>query len=319
MKYKRKEGRMKKDLIFNVPLNILKLYIEHLDVKSSIMLLCSSKKMRELEIFIQKKRLLSMRELISGLLTLGKSVNDFINNNGTRCDMLSVILRKLIYTSSTITYHSNPFNDGPNLCNQEYNTLRDEIGSHMSWHKFNTLLENAQFEFRGFKIIIDDPSERQELDDFKNALITRYFGDNTNFNMYTQVGEFYIDIYFANNEVSFDLYRYEDLEWEYLGEYIREEQIQGTGLKMKSNSLVLNINDDIVVDNVSETIVKLIEMVFPENDILNGGYQSNINLWSSKTEECWILRETLKQQHEIKNYENEMQTIVNKFVSAFMI
>jgi hypothetical protein len=260
-----------------------------------------------------------MRELISGLLTLGKSVNDFINSNNTRRDMLSVILRKLIYTSSTITYHSNPFNDdGPHLCNQEYNTLRDEIGSHMSWHKFNTLLENAQFEFRGFTIIIDNPSERQELDDFKNALISRYFGEDTNFNMYTQVGEFYIDIYFANNELTFDLYRYEDLEWEYLGEHIREEQIQGTGLKMKSNSLALNIKDDIVVDNVSEIIVKFIETIFPENDILNGGYQSNINLWSSKTEECWILRQTLNQQHVIKDYENEMQAIVNKFKYAFM-
>jgi hypothetical protein len=317
LKRKQKEGRMKQDLIFNVPLNILNVYVEHLDIKSSIMLLCSSRKMSELTHFIQRKRLHSMKELISELITLGKSINNYINSHNTRRDMLSVILRKLIYTSSTITYHYNPLNvDGPHLCNQEYNTLCDEIGENMSWYKFNALLENAQFEFRGFNIIIDDPSERKELDDFKNALLSRYFGEDTCFNMYTQVGNFYIDIYFSNNEISFDLYRYCDLEWEYLGEHITEEQIQGTGLKRKNNSLILNINDDDDVD-VSETIVKLIEMIFPENDILNGGYQSQINLWSSKTEECWILRETLNHQFAIKDYENEMQRIVNKFTSDF--
>lgn len=307
-------------LLLDVPSSVRKIYMEVLDVKSAAMLVCTCSKYAQDKVFVKNKKHASMIKLFDDFVSLGQSTYEYLNSVVAQNAMMSDILRKLIYTSVTIDYHTDEAAmHGPQLCYQEYQTICHQLCEELqiTWFKCNTLLENAQFEYRGYNIIGLNERERELLDTVKDKLHSRYFGDDDDeisINIYAQLGDFYIDLQFCNSEITLDVYKNtsED-KWEYVGDLVTADDILHSNISMQSGTFVWNMSHTCQ----TKYIVDLIEKHFADNKLLTGGGHSSMSIWSNETENCFILREVINQHKMLRGYENDVSYLANQFKFAY--
>jgi hypothetical protein len=309
----------KTKLLLEVPTSVMKAYLEMLDVKSAAMLIASCRQYANERIFVKNKKIASMNKLLEDFIELAASTYKYMNSYATRYAMMSDILRKLIYTSVTINHHTDESTmHGPQLCYQEYEDICTEFCQEeeldLTWHKLNSLLENAQFEFRGFNIIGISPAERELLDTIKERLFARYFDSDMTVNIYTQMGDFYMDINVSNNEITVDIYRSHEDTWQYLGEAaVSEEDLEGSNIIISNGTFVWNIEHE----SQCKYITSILEKYYPHNNILVGGDQATMSFYNSHTEDCFVLREVINQHKLLKGYESNVSYTANQFKFAY--
>jgi hypothetical protein len=203
------------NLILGVPSEVVKCYAQYLDLKSLVMFHCASKTSCDRQ-YLRYSEERAIQRMLDGIVGVCKDILNIVSSREGQNRMLANILRKLIYVSvSDVTPHTNN-SIATTQTLTEYNAILDHITNEMdiSMYTFNELLEDAQFEFRGFNIINITKERRDDLDKVKSMIQEWYFSKPFTVHTYSTFGTTCVELD-CNKEVAmFDVHRHMNEEAE---------------------------------------------------------------------------------------------------------
>jgi hypothetical protein len=332
----------RRNLVLDVPQEILFEYLKHMDVKTSIMFIATCKKTKALdEQFIEEQPKLSVKKTIDGLssiiegyFTVLKGMHYHLMHDGLRDDMMSNILRKLIYTSVSNSLHIMGVQSTVvfEQCQIEYNRVFMYFVEQMdiSIVEFNNLLEDAQFEYRGYNIININEEKRNQLNQFKQLLKSLYFTGQYTVQATIQYNEVCMEVYYDGEQCVFDIHRHPEGQHEglliFLQDFVSVWATTAEGrLKERYDSAQISIVDDQLQwskdsQEAPSIIAELIIKLMPEQQFYKGGLVSNVEIWNVVMEDNWLLNEVVTETMERYKYEqllvNASYQIVEDFKST---
>lgn len=307
------------NLILDVPHEILSEYMRHMDVKTTLMFLATCKRTQSLDIQVTPKpsvakKIEGLGNIISDYVDVVKSMHATLMSERVRDEMMANILRKLIYTS--VSHGSHYINGGSIIafdqCRAEYERLFLYFVEQMDMSKasFNNILEDAQFEFRGFSIINISDARRQELDMFKDLLKGWYFHGDYTAQANIQYNDTCMEIYADGEMIVFDVHRhattdsddgdvgglvfFQDLVEEWMNWTDRDrlrDAFDQTDIQIEHNRLQWPMNDTKAPRVVAELIIRLM----PDPMFYTGGEVFNTEVWNSIMEDNWLLHEVVNE------------------------
>jgi hypothetical protein len=198
-------------LLEMLPEELLRKCAERLDAKSCAMVSSTCKTMHMVckDVAINKTQD-ALGTMINEIVRLMVSIQNEISSEGLQTKLLADILRKLIFVSVSNAQNT----DGTSRiaftnCMSEYQRLQEYFADTMnlSWFEFNNLLEDSQFEFRGFNIIGLSQVKRDILDAFKQHLQSIYFSDSFIIHSYITLDNMSMELNYDTNEICFDIHK----------------------------------------------------------------------------------------------------------------
>jgi hypothetical protein len=337
------------NLIDDVPREILMEYLQHMDVKTSIMFMSTCKKIRSLdEPQVNKAGLeiahkTSMTKKIQGLsnimrdyIAVLKSMYNTLMSEEARDNMMANLLRKLIYTSVSSEIHF--VNGGSTIafdqCRAEYDRLylyfTEQMAINMT--QFNNLLEDAQFEYRGFKIVNISNEQRHDLDTFKELLKGWYFDGEYTTQATIQYDDTCIEIHNDGEMLVFDIHRHandSDEEQNQNGLIFFQDRVESWSkttdngrlkeafeqakITVKNNRLQWPIENEDAPHVIAELIINLM----PDPLFYTGGEAFDIELWNIILEENWLLHEVVKETMDRYGFEEALCRASFQIVDEF--
>jgi hypothetical protein len=288
------------DVIHNVPQEILIKYFDVLPLKPATKLASSSKWLYQLlSCRIRTKEKESVVEMLCNIIhSLKVFYNDLTSANRMH-NILSFMLRRLIHTTAVYdTIHDADLNFAfSTKYNEEYNNTFLHVSEEMEMNikEFNTYMENAQFEYRGFNIIGMPQSERHRLTDFKNVIETRYFNEPFKLQAYLAFeNNVFMEIIFDGEFIEFDFHhrRVEDGQWVFI-----DQAINQTGFVLKH---AREINRMLCFQHENkEAMNEIVDIMFSlfgtcvEGCLVKGAEQTNVSIWNTMYEENVVLAESI--------------------------
>jgi len=358
IKYKEMEGHhttaAMTNLIFDVPKEILTEYLGYMDVKTSLMFMSMCKRTKALdkpkvtEAGIEiapkasvMKKILGLGNIVRDYVSVLHSIHTTVMSDVARDHMMANILRKLIYMSVSVETHF--VNDGNTLafgqCRAEYDRLYLYFAEQMGISKgyFNNLLEDAQFEYRGFKIINISENQRRDLDTFKDLLKGWYFEGGYTAQATIQYCDTCIELHNDGETLIFYIHRHsndgdEEQHQNGCGLVFFQDRVEAwskitdTGrLKEAFEQAKITINDNrlewpIENEHAPYVIAELIINLMPDPMFYTGAEAFDIELWNIILEQNWILYEVMKETTDRYGFEEALCRasfqIVDDFTSS---
>lgn len=310
------------EIIQSAPIEILTKYFEALPLKSAIKFASCCKTLQNLMgPLVNNKEKQTLGTILSNMIYTLKSFHRDFTSPEAKHGMLSLMLRRLIHTSAIYDVVDNAETLFPNHSKyyDEYNTMflyvNEEI--EMDVKEFNTMLENAQFEYRGFTIIGLPFHQRQRLNNFKNVIETKYFSEPFRIQTYLAYeNNAFIEIVFDGEYVDFDFHmrRPSDGQWIFIDQEINRLQ--------KPLSYVSEINRMICFHYLnSEAIKEIVDLLYDlfassvRGELVKGAEQTNVSIWNDVYEDNAVLAETIHSYMENYNIEAMIHNISHNAIS----
>lgn len=299
------EDEQHKNIITDVPPELVKCYAQYLDLKSLVMFNCACKTTRDAE-GLKTSEVLALQGMLDGVVTLSKEILDIVSTREGQDRLLANILRKLIYISvSDLTSHSHETLASTQTLS-EYNALMESVTHEMdiSLYVFNDLLEDAQFEFRGFNIINICKERRDDLNKIKALVRARYFSKPFTVHTYSTFGATCIEFNCNVEKAMFDVHQHLD-----------EETSDMMFLNDKVTSLVAEHPDDELVRRMAGSIemvhymmhwniesrdathvmASLMTRLMDCSPFYKGSSEICMELWNDTMEENWVLSQVVEE------------------------
>ena len=288
------------ELIHNVPTELLIKYFDNCDLKTSIRFAsCSSTLQTIFGSLITTKEKNDVIKIITDVIAALKLFHDELTCMQTRNGLLSFMLRRLIYTTSI--YDTLDPTDSNILhyskYQEEFNDIFLHINEemHMGMNEFNTLMENAQFEYRGFTIIGLPPEQRHRLTIFKQILEVRYFNEPFKIQTYfAYANNVFIEIIFDGEYVEFDFHirESESGQWIFIDQAIASSQLQLTYVEEKNRMMRFHNQNNSAISELVGIIFNLFNSSVKGN-IVRGAEQTNVSIWNNIYEENTLFAESI--------------------------
>lgn len=315
------------NLLLSVPPEIVQLYKKHLDLKSCIMLSCTCKATSCPEPINQREEE-AVYKLIDGVVNLTREVHDVFCTPSGRSKLIARMLRKLIFVS--VSDINSAVDSAANMehCRQEYMALYAYVAEDMQINitAFNNMLEDAQFEFRGFSIIGMNPLKREQLDTFKKLVEDKYFDNPFLVHTYLSFGTMFVELNFDGSNVSFDIHQQHETggyNWMFLQDTIIE-WMEVCDSHHKNDKLYQEyLKSDITVSlNMVQWLVgsgeqqsqkvmtNLVRTLMPYKALYMGCTHTTLEVWNDTFENNWLLADVMHEvlQHEMYNDRLKMIT-----------
>jgi hypothetical protein len=267
-----------------------------------------------------QKKIDGLSSIIKGYFTVLKGMHYHLMHNGLRDDMMSNILRKLIYTSVSNSSHIMGVQSTVvfEQCQTEYNRLFLYFVEQMDITivEFNNLLEDAQFEYRGYNIININETKRNQLNHFKQLLKSIYFSGLYTVQATIQYNEVCMEVYFDGEQCVFDIHRHPEGQHEGLLVFLQDmvsawrPTAEGRLKDMYDMAQISIVDDQLQWPMDSQdapyVIAELITKLMPEPQFFKGGLVSDVEIWNGVMEENWLLNEVVTETMERYKYEELM-------------
>lgn len=316
------------NLILDVPQEILQLYTYFLDLKSNVMFNCVCRKTND-------KRTIKTNEYntlshMFGLITnlIGNLQNVFSTQEG-QDKLLAVMLRRLIYTSVSDISSQTEVPYVTTRTFAEYTRLMTTITEKMdiSVLDFNNLLEDAQFEFRGFSIINITDDRRNKINEIKSIIRDQYFSKEFTIHTCTTFGDMYVEFQCNNNNFTIDVHeRLDDdlFTWMFLTDSVRSMISNGCvhPILSKLKSQNIQVSDSMIswqrnnYDNLY-LLSDLVHDIMDCSSIFKGCDDNILEVWNDTMEVNWLLRETVKEVQVCGMYLEMLKDITNAVQDKF--
>lgn len=290
----------------NVPLEVIGSINDHLDLKSSIHLGTVSKLFREpISEKLRDKEEETLNKMLQLVSQQIKFVHSQMTSENSKAEVLANLLRRLIWTTTTVDEEPPDTLAGiQSHCMQEYDNLHLYVCEEMdlSWEMYNTLMENAQFEYRGFQIVGLHPHIRNDLDNFKELVETRYYDDDFKIHVYISfANDTYIEMIFDGQQLSCDVHTRIEERWHFITDMLENTEKH---LFMKDNMIVFDANnEDEAIRELCQVIMTKIRPRISSN-LFKGAESVNVSIWNSVYEENVVFASTIDKWMSKFNTEN---------------
>ena len=285
-------------LIQDAPKEIIHHYFEALDLKSAIKFASCSKSLQELlNQYILSKEINTVFECLQTIVYQLATFYEGLMSYEGKKGMLAYMLRRMIHTTAIYDTIDDEVNTTYTKYYDEYNNLFLYVNEEMEMDlkEFNTYLENAQFEYRGFNIIGQPHDQRSKLDTFKSIIEARYFNEPFKLQAYFAfLNNMFIEVIYDGETVEFDFHmrRSEDGQWIFIDHVITETNTQLKHVKEKNRMLCFSASDDDAIKEVIEILYTLFNNVV-KGVIVQGAEQTTLSVWNNVYEENVLLAETI--------------------------
>ncbi len=288
------------EVIHSVPQEILTKYFDALPLKTSIRFASSSKWLHKLlGGHVKMKEKESIVEMLCHIIhTLKVFYNDLTSVNRMNI-MLSFMLRRLIHTTAVYdTINDADLNFALSTkYNDEYNNLFLHVSEEMEMNikEFNTYMENAQFEYRGFNIIGLPTNERNRLNTFKHVIETRYFNEPFKLQAYLAFeNNVFMEFIFDGECVEFDFHyrRVEDGQWVFIDQAINQAGFSLEHAREINRMLCFQHDNKKAVIEIVDIMFSLFGTCVNEC-LVRGAEQTNVSIWNTVYEENIVLAESM--------------------------
>lgn len=305
-KHTRNMEQQAPNLLLDVPIEVMKLYFNHLDFQSTVMLSCVC------QVTLDKSKIFAKEEeyftrLINDTVALVKNAYSVVTSIEGKKKLLASMLRKLIYTSVT-ELNDNIIDDShaSRMCKVEYDALYQVVTQalHVNIQAFNNMLEDAQVEYRGLSIIGLNTQRRTELDEFKRIVETRYFGNPFSIHTYISYKNIFIELNFDGVNISYDIHVQDDdesVEWMFFQDRVEEWAVKQSQCdKSNQDPLYKDYlksiidNEDVMSFNVNDAkaplvIAQLIRKIMKYKPMFKGTHKAKLEFWNEEVQNNWLL------------------------------
>lgn len=292
------------NLIMDVPSEIVKCYAQHLDLKSLVMFHCASKKCYDKQ-YIQYREERAIQDMLDGIVGVCNDILSVVSTKTGQHRLLANILRKLIYVSVTDITPNTNHSVATSQTLAEYNAILEYITNEMdiSIYTFNELLEDAQFEFRGFNIINITKERRDNLDKVKTMIHEWYFSKPFTVHTYSTFGATCVELDCNKDVVMFDVHRHLDEETQnmmFLTDTITEFQKNINEDDVDDHKLVKELNKHVRLvhymyhwDNGNQQATKVMSSTMRRlmdcHPFFSGSTEICLELWNDMLDDNWVL------------------------------
>jgi hypothetical protein len=312
-----------KNLLLDVPKELLNRYFQFLDVKSSIMFVNTCQKVNESKYNIKNRENATLSSILKKVSFLLNKIHYLVSNAQEQNKLMANILRKSIF-SSVLGLQNNVVNCSPfaiQQCVTEYNHLQQYIAEEMDidWYVFNELLENSQFEFRGFEILNLSDTVRNRLDTFKDLIKKYYFNGIFTIHAYLSYDNIFFEIDCEDNDILLDVhYTNDEGKWIFLYDLIHKdndmvEKLSKAGVYVDRNMIKWNKNDTNACEKIASVILKVMYNV----NYLQGTSDITLQVWNENIENSWGLNEVTQELIASNRFETQLSDITFEAVDEF--
>lgn len=314
------------NLLKDVPKQVLYNYAQHLDARSCAMFVSACSLTRDtVGLLPQDKHNEMIGELVCKTVELLISIHDVISTKASRDRLLANILRKLIFVSASDFVNAQGQSAiAHEKCMWEHHRLFQYFRNllDITWLQFNNLLEDAQFEFRGFDIITLNDEDRQLLNTFKQHIENIYFEKPFTIHSYFTKDTLSMEIDYDGKHVCFDMHE-ETIDgnhrrWSYLYDKVNDWLTSDlTPLHQLFHKTNFSICNEMVCWNpkvtarssVSNIMGQLLPLLMPDTSkFLRGTKDITLEVWNDTMESNWVLTDVI---HEMLNFNDYKIHLIN--------
>lgn len=296
------------NLILDIPIEILEVYSKFLDLKSNIMLNSACKRTYNKK-NIERIKFKTLLKMFSSVSFMVKDLYDIFGTVEGQDRLLAGMLRRLIYTSMSINM---PLHDELSYVAtktlEEYRTImrltmETMDNDSLSMLDFNNLLEDVQFEFRGFKIVNITEQRRQQLDKMKSIVRNHYFSQDFTVYTYTTFGNMFLEFQCDKDNLMIDIHERLDDEifsWSFLTDILTSFNINNP-----ENEIIKNMKDNNVVitnnmicwkkqnENGIFVFTEIVNELIDCSKICQGSDDNIVEIWNETLDTNWLLKEVV--------------------------
>lgn len=320
-----------KNLLLNVPIEILDVYSNFMDLKSNVMLKSVCKRTYEKH-RVKRSELNTLTRMFSSMSSMIKDLYDAFGSIEGQNRLLAGILRRLIYRSVSnmffqydVSYvSSRTLEEYSNIMQLTMETFDDE---RLSVVDFNNILEDIQFEFRGFQIVNITKERRELLDKVKSIIRSYYFSHDFTIYTYTTFGNIFLECQCDKENMMVDIHERLDNEifgWSFIVDTLRALNTNNPehviSKKMAMNNVQIDKNmicwkkenpNGVLV--LSEIVHKLIDC----SSIYKGSDDNIVEVWNDTLDFNWLLQDVVKDLLSSGMYTFKLQNIMNSVQDDF--
>ncbi len=295
----------RKNIITDVPPELVKCFAQFLDVKSLVMFNCACQATCDAD-GLKRAEVSALQGMLDGVVKLSKEILEIVSTREGQDRLLASILRKLIYISvSDLTSHSHETLASTQTLS-EYNALMESVTHEMdiSLYAFNDLLEDAQFEFRGFNIINICKERRDDLDKIKALIRSRYFAKSFTVHTYSTFGATCIEFNCNVEKAMFDVHQHLDEETSdmmFLNDKVtalvnthpEDELVRRMAGNIEMVHYMMHWN----IDNhdATKVMASLMTRLMDCSPFYKGSSEICMEVWNDTMEENWVLSQVVEE------------------------
>ena len=294
------------NLISDVPQEILQIYSSFLDLKSNVMFnaTCTRSSDKNTIKIGQHDTLCKMFGSISCMIT---GLHDIFGTIQGQNKLLATMLRRMIYISVSDIPSANdvPYVSSRTL--SEYHKIMRLTMERMdiSGFDFNNLLEDVQFEYRGFVIVNISKERREQLDMVKEVIQQHYFSHEFTIYTYTTFGNIFLEFQCDKEKIKVDIHeRLENdiFSWSFLADTLQNFVLNNPEHKlvasMKQNNIEIT-NSMITWDKgnliAPYIISELVNELTDCSSIFKGSDDNIVEVWNDTIDVNWLLKDIVTQ------------------------
>ena len=295
------------NLLLDVPSEILQVYSSFLDLKSNIMFNKVCKRTRDKK-NIERSEFSTLLKMFSSVSCMIKDLYDIFGNVEGQNRLLAGILRRLIYTSVSNSMHFQ--NDVSYVTAKTLDEYREimrltmETMEHdFSMFEFNNLLEDVQFEFRGYRIFNITKQRRELLNKIKSIIREHYFSHDFTIYTYTTFGNMFLEFQCDKDNMMIDIHERLDDEifsWSYLTDKLRDfnmnnpeneilKRMKENDIEIIDNMISWNKHNENGINIFTEIVKRLIDC----SNIYKGSDDNIVEIWNDTLDGNWLLKEVV--------------------------
>ena len=320
------------NLLLDVPIEILQVYSKFLDLKSNVMFNSVCRRTYDKE-NVQKSKFNTLLKMFSSVSSMVKDLYDIFGTIESQNRLLAGMLRRLIYTSMS---YNTPFQNEETYVSsktlEEYHnimrlTMATMDNDNLSVLDFNNLLEDVQFEFRGFQIVNIPKHRREQLDMMKSIVRNHYFSHDFTVYTYTTFGNMFLEYQCGKDNMTVDIHERLDDEvfsWEFLTDTLRAFNIDNPkheiSKKMEDNNI--NIIDSMISwnkENSNGTYIftEIVQKLIDCTSIYKGSDDNIVEIWNDTLDSNWLLKDVVNNILNNGMYSLMLRNITNSVQDDF--
>ena len=237
-------------------------------------------------------------------------INDLYDIFGTvngQYKLLANMLRRMIYISvSDVPNDSElPYVSARTL--NEYNKLMRLAMETLdiSGFEFNNILEDIQFEFRGFEIVNICKERRELLDKVKNIIHEHYFSQDFTVYTYTTFGNLFLEFQCDKDKIMIDIHERltdELFSWSFLTDVLKSfifdnpnhelvSMMKNNDIEIRNNMITWNKGNYKSIYVIAEILNELQDC----SKIFKGSDDNIVEIWNDTTEVNWVLKDVVQE------------------------